>query len=53
MGNDQVSQVDRRVQIPVIPASPRGALHHRPAVSAPSTSQQGQHVFHDAGFALA
>ena len=53
MGNDQVSQVDLRVQVPMIPASTRGALHHCPAVSAPFPFRDGRPVFHDAWFALA
>ena len=53
MGNDQVSQVDRRGQLAVIPASTRGDLHLRSSVSAASAFPEGRHVFHDAGFALA
>ena len=44
-----LERVDCRVQVPVIPASTRGALHHRPAVSAAFTFPEGRHVFHDAG----
>ena len=40
-GNDQVSQVDRRGQLAVIPASTRVALHLRSSVSARSHSRRG------------